>query len=154
MDSTGSDGYQGGSDGYRSNIDEPGSADSDATALETRSEEPQPAWARLGFSSFEEFIEGLEAEQARYSIFSDQTVRERIPDPNMVRGEAGELGPPPRGRAGRDRQVGIRMNAKDYGMLTEAAELYGVAPSTMARMLVRRGALAVTEREKREEFAG
>jgi len=43
------------------------------------------------------------------------------------------------------RQVGIRLSHGQFGELCHAADLYGVAPGTMARMLVRRGARAVLE---------
>jgi hypothetical protein len=107
----------------------------------------QPAWARLGFSSFEEFIEGLKTQQSLYPGVLGSPVDQPLPDPNLVDGEAGELGPRRPLKAGRNNQVGIRLTAKDYEMLAEAAKLYGVAPTTMARMLVRRGALAVVERD-------
>ena len=43
------------------------------------------------------------------------------------------------------RQVGIRLSHGQFQELSHAADLYGVAPGTMARMLVRRGARAVLE---------
>jgi hypothetical protein len=49
------------------------------------------------------------------------------------------------------RQVGVKLRPVDYDLLTEAARLYGVAPSTLARMLVRRGAQAIIDRERPDE---
>jgi len=49
------------------------------------------------------------------------------------------------------RQVGIKLRPADYEALASAAFLYGVRPTTMARMLVNRGARAVLE-SKRERL--
>lgn len=43
------------------------------------------------------------------------------------------------------RQVCVRLSAAQHAELSNAADLYGVAPGTMARMLVRRGARAVLD---------
>ena len=43
------------------------------------------------------------------------------------------------------RQVCVRLSAAQHAELSSAADLYGVAPGTMARMLVRRGARAVLD---------
>ena len=41
------------------------------------------------------------------------------------------------------RQVGLRLSLEDYDDLSRAADEYGVAPTTLARMLVRRGVRAI-----------
>jgi hypothetical protein len=41
------------------------------------------------------------------------------------------------------RQVGVRLSAAQYQRLARAAELHGVAPTTLARVLINRGAIAV-----------
>jgi hypothetical protein len=44
--------------------------------------------------------------------------------------------------------VGVKLRQVDYDLLAQAAELCGVAPSTLARMLVRRGAQAIIARDR------
>jgi hypothetical protein len=48
------------------------------------------------------------------------------------------------------KQVGVRLSWEQYGALERAAKIYGVAPTTMARMLIKRGAEAVVESHWRE----
>jgi hypothetical protein len=50
------------------------------------------------------------------------------------------------------RQVCVRLSFGQFGELEHAAELYGVATSTMARILVRRGARAVLEHYRRYDL--
>jgi hypothetical protein len=50
------------------------------------------------------------------------------------------------------RQVCVRLSFGQFGELDEAAEIYGVARSTMARILVRRGARAVVEHHRRYDL--
>jgi len=51
-----------------------------------------------------------------------------------------------------ERQVNVRLDASKYRDLCAAADLYGVAPTTMARMLVRRGTRAVLDERRRDDF--
>ncbi len=51
-----------------------------------------------------------------------------------------------------DRQVCVRLLGEHYDDLAAAAELYGVSPTTLARMLVRRGAKAVLDSYRRDNF--
>lgn len=102
---------------------------------------------RLGFNSLDEFIAHIEEERRR--IQGDYFERPpKLPAaPHLPGRETGELAAVKRERSG-VRQVGIKLREADYEMLAEAAALYGVAPSTLARMLVRRGTLAIFERER------
>ncbi len=50
------------------------------------------------------------------------------------------------------RQVCVRLSAAQHAELTDAAGLYGVAPGTMARILVRRGARAVLDHHRRYDL--
>lgn len=50
------------------------------------------------------------------------------------------------------RQVCVRLSAAQHAELSNAADLYGVAPGTMARMLVRRGARAVLDARRRHDL--
>jgi hypothetical protein len=48
----------------------------------------------------------------------------------------------------RERQVNVKLSSEDYDSLAYAADEYGVAPTTLARMLVRRGVLAMVRGER------
>lgn len=50
------------------------------------------------------------------------------------------------------RQVGVRLSGAQHAELSAAADLYGVAPGTMARILVRRGARAVLDHHRRYDL--
>jgi hypothetical protein len=50
------------------------------------------------------------------------------------------------------RQVNVRLDRDQYRDLCEAADLYGVAPTTMGRMLLRRGTRAVLDERRRDDF--
>lgn len=50
------------------------------------------------------------------------------------------------------RQVCVRLSGLQHADLSAAAELYGVAPGTMARILVRRGARAVLDHHRRYDL--
>jgi hypothetical protein len=50
------------------------------------------------------------------------------------------------------RQVCVRLSAAQHSELEQAAELYGVAPGTMARILVRRGSRAVLDYHRRYDL--
>ena len=50
------------------------------------------------------------------------------------------------------RQVCVRLSAEQFSELEQAAHLYGVAPGTMARILVRRGARAVVDHHRRDDL--
>jgi hypothetical protein len=48
-------------------------------------------------------------------------------------------------------QVSIRLRPYDFQRLRQAAELYGVRPTTLARMMVIRGVKAILDAELRRE---
>jgi hypothetical protein len=50
-----------------------------------------------------------------------------------------------RSRRPRTRQVNVRLTELGYDALCQAAQSYGLRPTTLARLLVHRGALAVFE---------
>ena len=54
---------------------------------------------------------------------------------------------PRRGR-GSDAQIGIRLSIEQAEELEEAAEMFGVARTTLARMLIVRGAREIVERAR------
>jgi hypothetical protein len=56
----------------------------------------------------------------------------------------------PRGRM--PRQVGCRLTHSQYEALVEAADLYGVRPTTLARQLVNRGVRAIISLDRQDRF--
>jgi hypothetical protein len=58
----------------------------------------------------------------------------------------------PRPQEPMERQVNVRLSPYHYRDLCAAADLYGVAPTTMARMLVRRGTRAVLDERRRDDY--
>lgn len=50
------------------------------------------------------------------------------------------------------RQVCVRLSPGQWSELEHAADLYGVPPSTMSRILIRRGARAVLEHHRRYDL--
>jgi len=49
------------------------------------------------------------------------------------------------------RQLGLRLRPQHFERLLEAARLYGVRPTTMARMMVIRGINAIHDAEQRHK---
>jgi hypothetical protein len=104
-------------------------------------------WASDDYASLDAFIERILEERAKVQGGLDGArPRAEIPAPSLPGPELGGLRRPSSESAA-SRQVGIRLKSFDYELLARAAELYGVAPSTLARMLVRRGARAILDRE-------
>ena len=67
-----------------------------------------------------------------------------FPDPqDQVLPAAVDAGEPPARERRFSRQIGLRLSFEDYEDLSRAAEEYGIAPTTLARMLVRRGVTAI-----------
>jgi predicted DNA binding CopG/RHH family protein len=50
----------------------------------------------------------------------------------------------------KDSRVTVRMSPEQYDCLLDAAKFYGVAPTTLARMLVNRGVHAILDEERRD----
>jgi hypothetical protein len=48
-------------------------------------------------------------------------------------------------------QVSVRLRPLDFGRLRQAADLYGVRPTTLARMMVIRGVRAILDAELRRD---
>lgn len=110
-------------------------------------------WERYGFASHRAWIEYLEKEQSRYRISSrDQSV-DLPPTGAQVPPDAAPAQPRPPERK-QVRQLGLKMAIEDYDQLAAAAEAYGVTPTTLARMLVRRGVRAMLRADKSENRSG
>jgi hypothetical protein len=134
-----------GTDGYPSDPATPSMRSSPGPAEEAEGER-KPYWA--GFESPEAYFDHILAERAKVQRYLEpQPRRRQIPTPDFPGGDeiAGSGGLARRQAA--VRQVGVKLRPVDYDLLAQAAELYGVAPSTLARMLVRRGAQAIIARD-------
>ncbi|MGH2963854.1 MAG: hypothetical protein ACRDMH_00520 [Solirubrobacterales bacterium] len=149
----GSDGYRVGSEGYQAGGEDPdgGRLESEVGAASGPGETGRPthpfAWASEDYPSLEAFLDRIVEERAKVQGgLEGPRPRSRLPTPSLPGAELGDLRRPS-GRPPATRQVGVRLTPPDYELLTQAAELYGVAPSTLARMLVRRGAQAIVARE-------
>ena len=51
-------------------------------------------------------------------------------------------------------QVGVRLRQTDFARLHKAAELYGVRPTTLARMMILRGVRAILDADLRQNGIG
>jgi hypothetical protein len=111
------------------------------------SAEPQKFWERLGFESFRAYMDYLQEQQSRRTIFGGEP-RVDLPSADTQVPPETES-PRPRSDPRPDvRQVGLKLAREDYDQLAEAAEAYGVAPTTLARMLVRRGVRAMLKADR------
>lgn len=50
--------------------------------------------------------------------------------------------------SGGSKQIGLRLRSRDFERLCQAAEVYGVRPTTLARMMVLRGVKAILDAER------
>src|SRR5687768_370587 len=140
------DGYPRGTDGYPVGPPTPGAES--APVPNEKDDQPEdgggnrersPYWA--GFESPEAFFDHIEAERAKIQDrFEAPPRRRHVPTPDFPRGDEIAGSVVAAGGQAAVRQVGVKLRSVDYDLLTEAARLCGVAPSTLARMLVRRGA--------------
>jgi hypothetical protein len=111
------------------------------------SAESQKFWERLGFESFRAYMDYLEEQQNKLTLFGGEPRVDLPPPDTQVLPETES--PRPRSDPRPDvRQVGLKLAREDYDQLVEAAEAYGVAPTTLARMLVRRGVRAVLKADR------
>jgi hypothetical protein len=98
-------------------------------------------WTRYGFKSLGEYLRhSLTGPDRPVSLH--RRSRKHIPAPELPPG-----GAPTRQGAvrARSRQVNIRLDEETYRALVKAARIYGVAPATMGRLLVAKGARKAAE---------
>jgi hypothetical protein len=106
-------------------------------------------WRQATTEQMWEFIEETDEKWARMGL-GPRRSRKSIPDPSLPRGAApGEHG---RGRI-RDRQVNVKLTARDHERLARVARSFGVRPATMAQLLVNRGLEAALD-DRDDENAG
>jgi hypothetical protein len=150
----GTDGYPPGTDGYPS--DPPTSSkpwvrpSAGSAGVEPdeggRKGGRKPYWA--GYESPEAFFDHIEAERAKIHRYMEPRPRRRhIPAPDFPGDDEIAGSEAFAGSRAAVRQVGVKLRPVDYDLLAKAAGLCGVAPSTLARILVRRGAQAIVNRE-------
>jgi hypothetical protein len=162
-DLTDTDGYQTDTDGNQSLEDPDVPSESEAERKE------REHWERLGFSSLEEYLEESEAAWDRVNgrtpppplrevdrrpptILDILTRRRKRPQSELPTAAIPEANPPrPRRAPAKARQVCVKLTEEGYESLAEAAAIYGVRPSTLARMLVHRGACAAIEANARRD---
>lgn len=104
----------------------------------------QGFWIGLGFESREAYMSYLQRQQ---SLQPGWRRGERVPVARMPADEVAELETPPPRLELRNRQVNVKLRRSEGKDLDSAARDFGVAPSTLARMLVNRGVKAILERE-------
>jgi hypothetical protein len=101
-------------------------------------------WNDYGFASFGEYLKESHKEAEKVAALFSRRKRSATPAAKLPPGAPPEAQPT---RAGRNRQVSIRLDDAGYEALQAAARIYGVAPSTMARLLVQKGAQQAVEAE-------
>jgi hypothetical protein len=134
------DEYSPGTPGYFERAELPGEGEGEADAT-------TPFWKRLGFDSYQAYIDYMERQQAR---LAPGPRRSRVPKVELPGGEVGEIGQPRPG-AGRERrerrlrQVNVKLRPSEGEDLDRAARIYALAPTTLARLLVNRGVGAILD---------
>ena len=102
-------------------------------------------------------LSGVDVE-TREEFWAEMQRSEELANPSLRRRRAKATSLPQGEAPGRSRlrtrscQVNVKLTPDDHEALKEAAREYGVAPATMAQMLVNRGLEAV-ERERQETGA-
>jgi hypothetical protein len=108
-------------------------------------------WTKAGYESYWEVVKEDEAGWKRMgfrSIFDKRKKRpasaSELPDASPPEIDLNALAKDAtRPRRPRDHQVNVRLTELGHTALREAAKQYGLRPSTLARLLIHRGAIAV-----------
>jgi len=104
--------------------------------LAARYMEPSEGWwNRYGFKSLGEYFRYGETGPDRPFSFTSSRKKKDLPAPDLPAG-----GAPRRRNLARTRQISIRLDEDSYQDLLKASRMYGVAPATMGRLLVAKGA--------------
>jgi hypothetical protein len=99
-------------------------------------------WKSLGFETFRDYIDHLNEMQDRYAPLP-RMARPPAPDVSELDASKPE---PPRSSYMRRRQVNVKLRDHEADALERAADVYGLRPATLARVLVNRGVEAILER--------
>jgi hypothetical protein len=98
-------------------------------------------WNRYGFESFGAYLRHSETGPNRpFSFDSLRKRKKKVPAADLPAGAA-----PGRRNSVPTRQISIRLDEDGYQDLVKAARMYGVAPATMGRLLVAKGARLAVE---------
>lgn len=133
--------YPAGTEGYSSAGEEATLAgESDADGPRAGDGDPLKFWAQLGFESFDAYLAHVEDLQTR----GRSRLGERVPVARVPGAELGDHPAPERPYL-RQRQVNVKLRSPEGEELDRAAALYGLAPTTLARLLVNRGVRAILD---------
>lgn len=139
----GSPGYPASSEGYsdcEENPDGDGRAGSEGdTGTEGGRRE---FWKPLGFETFRDYINYMNRMQDLYAPLP-RTARPPAPEISELDTAQPQ---PPRPSYTRRRQLNVKLRDHEADALERAADIYGLRPATLARVLVNRGVDAVLER--------
>jgi hypothetical protein len=124
----GTDGYPTGTEGYRSD-------GKDVSPAEQAVLSGAQWWAKAGYGSLQEYIDEHER---RWEAWGNGGRPPPMPEPKPPGGKVPRRRQTP---SSYSRQVNVKLRPEIYTGLSELATGYGVAASTMARMLVNQGVL-------------
>jgi hypothetical protein len=111
--------------------------------LAARFMEPKEGWwTNYGFESLGAYLRYSETGPDRPASLDPPPKKKSLRAPKLPAAGAPRREPGPFVRT---RQVSIRLDEEAYEDLVKAARLYGVAPSTMGRLLVAKGARSAVE---------
>ena len=101
----------------------------------------EPFWQRGGFESFQAYLD----EQQRLKDLYEPRRSTRRSFAQLPRDELGDVRVPY--EEPRTHQVNVKLRMEEWYALRDAATDFGVAPTTLARLLVSRGIEAIGERK-------
>jgi hypothetical protein len=117
-------------------------SDEEEFDLAARFMEPSEGWwTGYGFKSLGEYLRYSETGPDRTASLSPPRKKKNVPAPDLPSGGAPRRSSP----FARNRQISIRLDEDGYQALLKAARMYGVAPATMGRLLVVKGARKALE---------
>lgn len=101
-------------------------------------------WKPLGFETRADYIAYLQRQQNLLGPLPRGTP---VPDADRPEDQAGDIGDGlPEYLRPRRRQVNVKLRDGEGADLDRAAKIYGLAPTTLARLLVNRGVAAILEK--------
>jgi hypothetical protein len=118
-------------------------------------------WNKAGYETYWDYVQESEAKWARMgfrSIYKRRRSRPKsqdLPDPTPREIDIDALtADATRPHGPRERQVNVRLTELGYGALREAAKGFGLRPTTLARLLIHRGAVAILDKRKDHSRSG